>query len=424
MRIAVVGGGFTGLAACYRLLKLGHSVTLYEKNQDLGGLAISLRGHKWRWFLEKYYHHWFTNDQSALKLASEIGHKVLILTPRTDVYYGGQISPFDSPISVLKFPHLGLADKIRVGLVTMYLKILMDYSRLEGQLALEWVQKYMGKRATKIIWEPLFGGKFGKYKDKIALTWFWARIKKRTPKLAYPAGGFGAFTHKLVTEIRKHGGEIYTGLGVGQIRSSKSGVLLTTDSGNKQRFDKVIVTAPSFVLPKMLPQLPKPVVKKLSSIEHLFAQVLILRLKKNFLRKTYWLNVTENGSPFLAVVEHTNLLSPKHYNGEHIVYIGNYLPPDHPYLAMSAKELLLVFHPQLAKINSFYRKHLIGLELFSVPGAQPIVDLNYVRKIPPMNVLPNVYLANIDMVYPWDRGTNYAIEMGERAANLITMTPK
>jgi len=45
---------------------------------------------------------------------------------------------------------------------------------------------------------------------------------------------------------------------------------------------------------------------------------------------------------------------------------------------------------------------------------------NYTQLIPKHKTpIKNVYIANLDMVYPWDRGTNYAIKMGEDIANLI-----
>jgi hypothetical protein len=33
--------------------------------------------------------------------------------------------------------------------------------------------------------------------------------------------------------------------------------------------------------------------------------------------------------------------------------------------------------------------------------------------------LDNLYFASMSQVYPWDRGTNYAVEIGRRAAHLI-----
>ena len=37
MKIAVIGGGVSGLAAAWRLAANGHQVDLYEKNQQIGG---------------------------------------------------------------------------------------------------------------------------------------------------------------------------------------------------------------------------------------------------------------------------------------------------------------------------------------------------------------------------------------------------
>jgi len=42
MRVHVIGGGFTGLVAAYHALKRGHEVTVYEKDQRLGGMIQTL----------------------------------------------------------------------------------------------------------------------------------------------------------------------------------------------------------------------------------------------------------------------------------------------------------------------------------------------------------------------------------------------
>ena len=49
---------------------------------------------------------------------------------------------------------------------------------------------------------------------------------------------------------------------------------------------------------------------------------------------------------------------------------------------------------------------------------------NIERKNPSMNEdwiyrRGDIYLANLDSIYPWDRGTNYAVELGIRAAHTI-----
>jgi hypothetical protein len=93
------------------------------------------------------------------------------------------------------------------------------------------------------------------------------------------------------------------------------------------------------------------------------------------------------------------------------------LPPDHPYLQMSKAQLLKLFSPYLEQIKPDYRKDLIGIDLFTLPYAQAVVNADYVKNMYRQGTgLPGVYMANIDAVYPWDRGTNYAIEKGQEIA--------
>lgn len=52
--------------------------------------------------------------------------------------------------------------------------------------------------------------------------------------------------------------------------------------------------------------------------------------------------------------------------------------------------------------------------------AQPVPFVNHSEAIPPLQTpLPGVLWASMSQVYPWDRGTNYAVAMGREAARLI-----
>ena len=74
-----------------------------------------------------------------------------------------------------------------------YLKTFARWQKLESITAYEFIQRYGGISAWKVLWEPLFKLKFGDYYKDIPASWFWARIVKRTSDLGYPVFGFEAF---------------------------------------------------------------------------------------------------------------------------------------------------------------------------------------------------------------------------------------
>ena len=221
MKIGIVGAGFTGLSAAYYLGKKGHRVTVIEKDSNPGGLAIGFSDKNWNWTLEKHYHHWFTNDKNVLELAKEIQHEVIIKRPKTSVYVDGKIFQFDSPKEVLLFPKLPIIDRFRMGLVIGFLKFNPIWKPLEKINATTFLPKTIGKKSYKLIWEPLFRNKFGPYASDVSLAWFWARIVKRTPSLAYPKGGFLDFANHLVKQIEGQGGEVIFETDVIEISSNK-----------------------------------------------------------------------------------------------------------------------------------------------------------------------------------------------------------
>jgi protoporphyrinogen oxidase len=414
MKIAIIGGGFTGLTAAYTLTKKGHKVTLFERDDHLGGLAYGFRPKNWKWHLEAAYHHLFTNDTAIINLIQELGlsQKLIIKRPITANLYKGKTYQFDSPIALLRFPHLSITDKLRTGLLVAFCKLFPFWRMLEGITAKQFFTTMGGVRAWKVIWEPLMVGKFGTLASTIAASWLWARIYKRTPSLAYIDGGFQTIVQALERAIKKQGGTIITGVQVPSIPSTRP----YTIAG--RTFDRILLTTPTPIAYKLIPAITEP---KALTIPHLHAQVLILETTTPILKDTYWLSITDRTNPFLAVVAHTNFMDSRYYGSKHLTYIGNYLPADHPYLKLSKPQLIAKFAPYLKKIApTFAMRTITQSYLFIGPYAQPVHQVHYSRKAPKLKTaIPGVYLANMDSIYPWDRGTNYAVDLGQKAASLI-----
>ncbi len=417
MRVAIIGGGITGLTAAYELTKRGINVTVFEKDEYLGGLSNGFSNGSWNWKLEKTYHHFFTNDREIITLACELGLRkdMMILSPTTALYLDGKQHPFDTPINILKFPKLPLIDRVRTGAVAALMKLNPFWQPLEMVTAKKVFQSMNGKLAWQRIWEPLLDAKFGIYADTIAASWLWARLYKRTARLGYFTGGFSNFVEVLALAIKQQGGKIHTNTPVKKVQRTKKGYRV-----NNTSFDAILLTVPSPIAASVVP-FSKAYTKKLLAIPHLSAQTLILETKKPILEKTYWLNINDRSFPFLAAVNHTNMINPSHYGGNHICYIGNYLPDNHPFLSKSKEELLALFFPFLKKIAPTFKKtDIINIFSFVAPYAQPVHTCGYSKQAPKI-ITPykHLYLANLDSIYPWDRGTNYAVELGKRAANSI-----
>ncbi len=454
MNIAIVGAGATGLAAAHDLLRAGHQVTIFEAGAKPGGLAAGFKAPGWDWSLEKFYHHWFASDRDALKLGEEIGvrDRMVFNRPVTVVNYEGRFYQLDGALSTLlpampwldklplsgtlargllalKFPGLSPVDTLRYGLLGAYLVLTSNWRGLERVTAHQWLSRWAGRRGYEVLWEPLLVGKFGEelYRSD-NMAWMWARVKARTPRLGTFVGGFQAFFDELAASIQKRGGVIHYNTPVGSLeRNAENGcwdVALRapapgTPPGSAP-YDRVFVTTSPRLMTRLAPQLPADYLGALNNLKSLGAVVMIAALDHQLSRQGfYWHNLPKSaGFPFLAMCEHTNFVSREHFGGQHLIYCGDYVPVTHPYFAMSEQELCQTYLPALKRFNTEFDPSWVRQTwVFREPYAQPVPFVNHSRNIPPTRTpLPGLFFASMSHVYPWDRGTNYAIRLGREVA--------
>ena len=437
MKIAIIGAGFGGMAAAYDLRKAGHEVIIYESAGYVGGLASGFKEPHWDWTVEKFYHHWFQSDSSMLGLIEELGLKDKVIFPRpyTVLLHNGKWYPFDSILKALLFPGLGFGlDKIRFGFVGLYLRLTDNWKSLEQYTADEWMRKYAGSKVYEKMWKPLLVGKFGPFYKDVNMAWMWARLKARTTRLGTFEGGFQKFADLFGEILRKMGVEIRLGTQVKFIKRNQARPddqregrraqgLLIDAGGVVDSFDKVLVTTSPNLMAKFAPDLPEYYLKGLLGLKSMGAVVMVLSLKHQLSREGYyWFNLPKDaGYPMLALVEHTNFVSKEHFGGDHIVYAGDYLEVGHEYFSMSDEELLEHFTPALKRFNpEFSRDWVKKLWVNKTNYAQPVPLVNHSKNIPAIQTpIEGLYFASMSQVYPWDRGTNFAVEIGRRAARMM-----
>ncbi len=427
--IAIIGSGYTGLTVAYRLSALGYGVTIFEKENCAGGLAVDFKLDGIP--LEKIWHFLYLSDEKALKLAEEIGvrDKLVFHDSTVSTYYDGKLYPFMSAKDLLLFKPLSFVSRIRTGVVGVYLKFLNNWKPLTKITAYEWMNKYAGKQATKVIWKPLLEGKFGKYYDKVLMSWLWGRIKVRVDskesegeKLGYFTGGFNVLTGGLVNKIIAKGGNIKLNIKVDKIIEEAEGVKIITANG-EESFDKVVATVPSPVFADLIKKnesVKQSYLDKLNSINYVGAVVMTF-VSEQRISPYYWHNVNDESIPFLVFLSNSELAGKETYQGKHVYYIGFYAEHEHHYFTDTDEDIMTEWLGGVKKMFPDFKESKIrDKAIFKFKNAQHIVDLDFRNRIPSYQTpVANVYLSNFSQIYPEDRGLNFAIRDGERVAEMI-----
>jgi protoporphyrinogen oxidase len=427
MKIAIVGAGIAGLAAAHDLIKQGHQIIIFEAADYVGGLAAGFKESHWDWSVERFYHHWFQSDSAILGLIDELGWSNQLVFPRpvTVMYHKDKFYPFDSIPSALMYPGLGWGfNKVRFGLVNLAIRFTNNWQALEKFTVDEWMRKYAGDTAYEAVWEPMVIGKFGeRYARQVNMAWMWARLKARTPRLGTFTGGFQAFSDQFAAFLKGKGVQIHLNTPVQSIRKNpESGLTITTSIG-EEIFDQCLVTSSPSLMARMAPELPKQYLEGLLNLKSLGAVVLTLAIKHQLSKEGYyWFNLPKKaGFPFLALVEHTNYLNPEYFGGDHILYCGDYLETDHEYFQLTQEEIIQRFTPSLQRINPEFQPDWVkNAWLYRTSYAQPVPFINHSKNIPDIRTpIPGLFFASMSQVYPWDRGTNFAVEIAHRAATMM-----
>lgn len=428
MKIGIIGAGFAGLSLALELSKDPTAqIEVLEAHAGAGGLAVGFALPHWDWMLEEHYHHAFDTDSALKKFVADLGlsKELIYKRAKSSTWYKGKLYQVDSARSLLGFKQLSIIDRLRTGLVLAFLKVWPFGQVLESQRALEFLRSTMGQQSCQVLWEPLFTKKFSRFAEEVNLAWFWGRIHPRTARLGYFKGSFKRLADLAVAHLQDKGVKFHFETKVQQLmKQDDAFVAMVQQAGavKPQNFtyDVVICTLPAPLFSRMI---------SLPELEHdhlhgLAAMTLVLRLRQKLLTDgTYWLNINDKKWPFLAIVEHDNLVSSRHYAGESIVYVGRYLEASDPDFAQTTEQVVHRYAPYLDKLQKQWRKQLIKAELFKAPFAQPIVGKNHSRRLPQWQTsVPGLYWVSMQHIYPFDRGINYAISSARQLGKHVRIS--
>lgn len=433
MKIGIAGAGATGLAAAYELAKKGHEVTVLEAADYKGGLVGTIKVGDLD--IERFYHHIFTSDTYVIDTIEEMGlsDKLRWISPKSGIYSAKKLFPFSTPIDLLKFNVIPFTERVRLGLLVLFARMINDWAYLEKITARDWVTKLAGKNAYNKFWGPLINSKFDTNADEIAAVWLWNKFKLRgstrgkstsEEMFGYLSGSFGQIYKRLTEEIEKLNGKINYSCRVSKISKAQDGTISIESSTGNYQFDKFIFTGSPGLLSMLCNEFPQDYSKKLNSIKYKGNICVLMELEES-LSEYYWITVAENDAPFVLVIEHTNLISDPLYKS-HVVYLSRYLDADNDVFGYDDEKLKTLFYDYMSKMfPKFKTSDVKNIQISRTKFAQPVVTLNYTEKIPSIATpVEGLYLASMAQIYPEDRGQNYSFRMGKQVAEMCDQDKK
>lgn len=432
--IGVVGGGYAGLAAAWRLQSAGHEVTVYEAADDIGGLAgtTETAGDP----IERYYHHLSRSEETIVEVIETLGldDRLEWRVGKNAFYVDGSVHPLDTLWQIAAYPPLSVYDKLRLGLLTLGIDVRGGwptrdaYDRYEAYDDIpvrEFILEHTTTQVYESFFEPLLSAKFGRRKDDVSAAWLLGRIHFRGERdlrrgeiLGYLDGGFGQLTDALIEAVGPE--HIQTGTRVTDLEWGTDGVdglVVEDDAGPRvEAVDAAVVATMPHVL------------QALTGYEHdieFQGTVCSLFALESSLLDTYWLNIADD-APFGVLIEHTNFVPADRYGGEHLLYAASYVQAGDDELW--GRDTAAIEAAWIEGIETLFpafdRSQIRWIETSRRAHTAPVYEVGYLDAVIPYDLgdalAPGVYYAGMGCraQYP-ERSLNGALEAGFAAADRL-----
>jgi protoporphyrinogen oxidase len=425
-RWAVLGGGFLGMTLAHRLAQHGEDVTLVEAAPALGGLASAWQLGDVTW--DRHYHVTLLSDAALRTLLAELGleREMAWVQTRTGFYTEGRLYSMSSTLEFLRFPPLGLVDKLRLALTILRASRIRDGRPLETVPVADWLRRWSGRRTFDKIWLPLLRAKLGESYPRASAAFIWAIIRRmyaarrsgqKTEMFGYVPGGYARILERFGTRLAAEGVRVELGRGATRVEPIPGGGLVVEfKDGLRQAFDRVVATMAAPLAARLCPALSADEQARLRGIEYqgvICASVLLRRPLAGF----YVTNITDP-VPFTAVIEMSALVDRAQLGGHALVYLPKYVTPDDPAFTLSDDELRRTFLGALARMYPHFREDdVLAFRVSRVKYVLAIATLRYSDRLPPMiTSVPGLSIVNSAHIVNGTLNVNETIQLAETAA--------
>ncbi|MGB0911819.1 MAG: protoporphyrinogen/coproporphyrinogen oxidase, partial [Nitrospirales bacterium] len=260
MKVAILGGGISGLSIGWLLKQSGWSPTIFEHQSVPGGLARSFQWHGFHCDIAA--HRLYTTNQDTLQKLSSLVPLTRNIR-QSKIYIAGKwitdpVNPLE--LAIKFFPYPGIS------FVWDYLTRDSKACGAASSFDAFTLGKY-GQSLTEFFFRPYTEKLFGISADEISTAWAIQKIRvsgildmiKRNSKtyfnhFYYPKdGGYGAFCQRLYQDIRE---DVNLSSSVRALHVDQNKVLSLTYGTEvreqTEEFDLIISTLPITILARLL----------------------------------------------------------------------------------------------------------------------------------------------------------------------------
>jgi len=253
MRVAIVGGGISGLGAAWFLSRQGHEVHLYEASDRLGGWVYS----------ERVGGYLFEHGPRSFRLAGSRGAQVLtwmkelglekeLLFPepcarRRFLYLNKKVQPLPhNLLSTVTSPFLP-------ALARAGCKRLFSWSKAEEDESIaSYCRRHFGEEALRLFADPLITGIYAGDPEQLSVRSCFPKRGKSPHRLPAPFFSFREGMGRLIQVLGERcKAKVHLNTPVQAVwASGKGGVILA--KGREEKFDHVLMTVPGRVAGQIL----------------------------------------------------------------------------------------------------------------------------------------------------------------------------
>ena len=286
MKIAIVGGGISGLTTAFYLNQgmPDAQITVFEKEATLGGKMMTKEVDGF--YFEAGSNGFLSNKPNTLELVKLCGCDDILIrsndAARKRFIYKDFLCPLpESPKAFLQTPLLSFTGKLRVAG-----EFFMPAKKDDSDETLQsFGYRRVGKEMTDVFLDAMVAGIFASTPKSISVNAAFPAVVKlereygglfrgmiaKKKKEAGPGGVLMSFTKGVSSFIERlslaAGCQIRTGCFVQKIEKRDKGYTLSVD-GDMMDFDKVILSIPSYESAALLKDIDSELSSMLSSIDY------------------------------------------------------------------------------------------------------------------------------------------------------------